>query len=187
MKVLNNFLRIITVASLIVYSLFFNLLGGAGITAGAISNHRDGIVSGGAYSFYLTAGIVMIISSVLMTSATVLLFGKKYFAAAVTEAAGTLCFLTVTVIIIVNAGKLGITDQTLRPYSAVYASRHLPALIHSAAVAALTVPVIIQKKRDERQALRDYVLEKSGVNEIMNLPYDDFNDTAEDIQEGTEL
>lgn len=173
MKILNIIMKIITVISLAVYPLFFNLLGGAGITAGAIDNHIKANINGGAYYWYIFLGIIMIISSVLMTSATVLLFGKKNISAVITDAAGTFLCIFAAVNLIFTADKNGLTDSSLVPYAEIYARRHLPTIIHFAAVMCLCIPEYIEKKKAEKQALHEFVYANSGIDEIMHLPDED--------------
>lgn len=173
MKVLNSFLKIITSVSLAVYPLFYNLLGGAAVTAGAINNYRSGAAGEKTFYLYLFTGIAMLLSSVLMTSATVLVFGKKYMPAFVTDAAGTLLCILAVVCIMNTAAKNGITDAAMKPYHYIYAQRHFPTVIHLLAVAGICLPEYFGKRREEKDALHEFVYSNSGINDIMNFPDDD--------------
>lgn len=173
MKITDFLLKMTALISLAVYPLFYNLLGGASIAAGAINNYRSGIIGETAYYQYLFIGIIMLVSSVIITSATVLVFGKRYKSAFVTDTAGTLLCILAVVFIINAAAKNGLTDDSMKSYSVIYARRHLPTVIHLAAVYGMCIPEYIRKKNSEKEALHNFIYSNSGIDEIMNMPDDD--------------
>ena len=165
MKILNMFLKILMVVITFVYPLFFNLLAGCSIAAAA--------VRADVFSFMFFTGIAMVISSVLMTSATVFVLGGKKKAAFVTDTAGILLCMTAAVVITVSAHSRGLTDDSLRPLSLVYAVRHFPSVIHYIAAAVLFFTDYIRDKREDSRKLHEFVYANSGIDEVMNMPDDD--------------
>lgn len=165
MKILNIILKILIVIITLVYPLFFNLLAGCSIAASAVRT--------GGFSFMFVIGIAMVISSVLMTSATVLVLGGKKKAAFVTDTAGTVLCMTAAVVITAAAHSRELTDSMLRPLGLVYAGRHFPSVIHYIAVSALFLTDYIREKKEDARKLHEFVYANSGIDEVMNMPDDD--------------
>lgn len=141
-------MKTVLVISLIIYPLFFNLLGGAGLAAGAYNNYESAVIGQSSYHHFLVLGIMMILSSVIMTSATVLCFCKKNIPAVITETVGTLLCILVVLVLIKTASENGLSNEALKPYRDIYAERHLPTVIHTVALITLC---LVQKfsGRDE--------------------------------------
>jgi len=123
--------EVLLVLTYCIFSLFFNVLGGAAIISGAADNYRCGACDKSAAVFWTVSGTVMAASSVVMLAALVLAFKKKVRSAAISETAGLAMCMTVLFLIVMKASETGMTNSDLVHYRDVYISRHLPAAAHS--------------------------------------------------------
>lgn len=73
----------------------------------------------------------MLLSSVLMLTATVLCLSEKDIPALVFEFAGTVLCFSVIIKLIIVADSAGLTNESFRPLADVYAARHFPAACHT--------------------------------------------------------
>ncbi len=126
----------IVVVSLLVYPLFFNILGGVGLASGAAENYSGSIIEYSTFRLYSDLGAAMILSSVIMTLATVLYFRNKFRAALAADAAGIVICLAVLAVLRKTAAENGLTNEVFKPYADIYTERHLPTIIHPVALAA---------------------------------------------------
>lgn len=165
MKILNIFFKTLILILTLVYPLFFNLLGGCSIAAGAV--RADG------FSFMFFTGIAMVISSVLMTSAMVLVFGGKVKTAFITDTVGTVLCMTAAVVITVSAHRRGLTDSTLEPLENIYAVRHFPSVIQYILISVMFFNDHIRNMKEESKKIQEFVYANSGIDEIMRMPDDD--------------
>lgn len=167
MKLFRIILIIFLIVSLAVYPLFFNLLGGAGLVAGAYNNYKDALIDYEVCVKYIFLGAMMILSSVTMTSATVLCMSRKNISAVITDTVGFLFCLAVVLLLRENAGLHGMSDDiTLKPYVTIYTERHLPSVIH---LAALTVLSFVQKSAEEKDRSYEMYVNVMHYNDIDDL------------------
>ena len=137
-KILKRTLKIILIVSTVIYPLFFNMLGGAALVYESVTNYSSGLLTRSNFCSLRNFGVLFLLSSVLMLSATVLCIKKKDILSVILETAGFIIFITVLVLLINIVKKSGLSDENLKPYSQIYFQRHFPTLIHFLVVFAVS-------------------------------------------------
>jgi len=123
--------EVLLILTYCIFSLFFNVLGGAAIISGAADNYHSGACDKSTVIFWTVSGAVMAVSSVVMLAALVLAMKKKVRSAVVSETAGLAMCMTVLVLMVMKASETGMTNNDLVYYRDLYISRHLPVAVHS--------------------------------------------------------
>lgn len=138
-KILKKTLKIILIVSTVIFPLFFNLLGGAGLVYESVTNYSAGLLTRSDFSSLRNLGVLLLLSSVLMLSATVLCIKKNDMLSIILETSGFIIFITVLVLLINIVKQSGLSDENLKPYSQIYFQRHFPTVIHFLVVFALSL------------------------------------------------
>lgn len=138
MKILKVFLKILLLLSLLVYPLFINFFGGAGLVSGAMNNFHSGFSGDEIFRRFLVLGFMMLASSVIMTAATVMSFCKKNISAVITDLIGTALCMFVLFVLRKTAMEAGLSNDEFKPYADIYTERHLPTVVHFIILAILS-------------------------------------------------
>ncbi|MDO5559183.1 MAG: hypothetical protein Q4F95_06245 [Oscillospiraceae bacterium] len=130
MKVFKIILKIILILITVIYAVFFNLAGGAGIIYEAIDNRSAGLLVPDDFTKLAAASGCFFASGILMVTATVMVLHKKGLSVLIAEIPGISACMTGLILIVSQAQKIGFSDENLQPYSQIYLARHLPTLGH---------------------------------------------------------
>ncbi len=160
-KILKKTLKITLIVSTVIFPLFFNVLGGAGLVYESVNNYSKGLLTVSDFSSLRNSGVFLLLSSFFMLTATALCIKKKDIMSIILETSGFIIFITVFFLLINTVKKSGLSDENLKPYSQIYFQRHFPTVIHFPVVFALSLmdyfsyDNILQRKNKENKEYAD--------------------------------